>query len=95
MNAELDAAFANALRQVARARAADLRTRDDEPARDRLAALREALERERATAATAGAVDPGWIARTVRDVASWTPDTEVALLAALGGIHRAARSSGQ
>ena len=95
MSPELDAAFANARRQVERAIAEELRARDGEPAHDRLVALRDAIDREHAEAATHGTVNPDWIARTVRDVAAWTPDTELALLAALGGIHRAARSSGQ
>ena len=87
--AALSAAFDRALRQVDRARAARLRTAAGEPAAPRLAELRAAIVAERDATLARGRVETGWVRATVRDVAAWTPDTEVALLAALGGIARA------
>lgn len=83
------AAFAAALRQVERARRDGLATRDGTPAAERLDALHAALAAERDRVAGGGAVDAEWVRRTVREVAAWTPDTELGLLAALGGIARA------
>lgn len=86
----LAAAFDHALRQVDRALAgADaMHTADGEPARPRLVQLRDALATERESARARGHVDPEWVRATVRDVAAWTPDSELSLLAALGGIAR-------
>ncbi len=86
---ELGSAFDAALRQVDRALADGLRTRDGAPAADRLAALRTRLEAEREGALRRGSADPEWVRRIVREVAGWTPDTELALIAALGRIARA------
>jgi hypothetical protein len=87
--AALAAAFDGALRQVDRALAAGLRTAGGEDAAPHLAQLREGIVAERDATLERGRVETGWVRATVRDVAVWTPETEVALLAALGGIARA------
>jgi len=86
---DLAAAFDAALRQVDTALASDLRTPAGDPARPQLERLRADLERERAAALARGSADPAWVRAVVRSVVSWTPDTEVSLIAALGQIARA------
>jgi len=85
----LAAAFDHAIAQVDRALAAELRTGAGEPAAPELARLRALLVAERAAAVARGGVDREWVRETVRAVAAWTPDSELSLLAALGGIARA------
>ena len=85
----LSAAFDHALRQVDGADA--MHTADGEPAGPRLARLRDAIVAERDAALSRGQVDPAWVRDTVRDVAAWTPESELTLLAALGGIARVKR----
>lgn len=90
----LAAAFDRAIAQVDRALAAGMRTADGEPATPELARLRAALATERALAVARGTVDRDWVRDTVRAVAAWTPDSELSLLAALGGIARAESATG-
>ena len=88
----LAAAFDHAISQVDRALASGGdggSTASGEPAAPYLARLRAALVQEREAALARGAVDGAWVRETVRAVAEWTPHTELALLAALGGIARA------
>lgn len=89
MTEPLAAAFDDAIARVERAMAGGMHSRHGRLATRELAALRAALAAERERALARGAVDPGWVRDTVRDVATWTPDTELALLAALGRIARA------
>lgn len=89
---ELTAAFDGALRQVDRAHGAGMRTRTGEAAAPRLERLRAELLAERASALERGSADRDRIGAIVRSVAEWTPEDELALLAALGRIAR--RSSG-
>ena len=51
--------------------------------------MREDLTARRAEVAGGAALDREWIGRTVRWVAEWLPEAELALLARLGGIARA------
>ena len=85
----LGAAFEHAIAQVDRALAAGMHTGAGEPATPELARLRAALVAEREAAVARGAVDRDWVRETVRAVAAWTPESELSLLAALGGIARA------
>ena len=85
----LGAAFDAALKQVDQALAADLRTQGGASARAELTRLRSELESERTAALQRGAVDPEWVRRVVREVAAWTQETELSLIAALGRIARA------
>ena len=93
--AAIVAAFDAALRQVDRAIAAGLAAADGRPAAERLTTLRASLAAEREAAVARGAVDAAWVRDTVRDVAAWTPDSELALLAALGGIARVRSAPGR
>ena len=85
----LAAAFDHAIAQVDRALAAGMHTGTGESATPELARLRAALLAEREAAVARGGVDREWVRDTVRAVATWTPDSELSLLAALGGIARA------
>ena len=85
---ELTAAFDEALGQVERAIASDMRTRSGGAARPQLERLREQLLAERAAAAARRAVDRAWVGAAVRSVADWAPDHELKLIAALGAIAR-------
>lgn len=82
-------AFENAIRQVDRALAGEMRTATGEPARPMLERLRADLEAHRETARVTGTADPEWVRGVVRWVAEWTPETELTLIAALGRIARA------
>lgn len=96
MNAHpLAAVFDAALRQVDRALATGLTAADGRPAAERLTTLRASLAAEREAAVARGAVDAAWVRETVRDVAAWTPEGELALLAALGAIARARAAPGR
>jgi hypothetical protein len=88
----LGAAFDRAITQVDRALAAGMHTATGESATPELARLRAALLAERAAAVARGGVDRAWVRDTVRAVAAWTRDSELSLLAALGGIARAGGS---
>ena len=88
------AAFDHALQQVDRAIAAGMPTATGEPAAPELARLRTALVTAREAAVARGHVDRDWVRDTVRAVAAWTPESELSLLAALGGIARAGGSPG-
>ena len=89
---ELIAALNAALKQVDRALAADMRTRTGDSARSQLEQLRTELRARRDAVGDAANVDAEWLRDTVRRVAGWAPDTELALIAALGGIARANES---
>ena len=52
--------------------------------------LEKELKKERALALERQTVDRDWLQKTVRWVVEWVPDTELALVAALGAIVRAA-----
>lgn len=80
-----------ALDVVERAERRGLRTRDDAPADPELARLRQGLATERDRVRNGGAADVAALGALVRDVAGWTPETEIRLLAALGAVVQAAR----
>ena len=90
MAPDLMTAFADALRKVERAIAADLRTRAGEPARPLLERLRAELLAARDGAVAGTPVDPAWVGQIVREVAGWAPESDVELIAGLGRIARAA-----
>lgn len=90
-NAPLLDAFDRALVEVATAeRAGIVKTAGGEPAGDRLAALRRELELARSRAAETGTVDAEWLRVLIRSTMEWIPDTRLRIVAALGGIARAA-----
>jgi hypothetical protein len=80
-----------ALDAVTRAERRGLRNRQDEPAAQELERLREALAAERARVGNGGETSPAVLGELVREVAAWTPDSEIKLLAALGAVVQAAR----
>lgn len=83
------AALDRAIAAVRRLEADGLRTANGGSAAGELARLREDLTARRAEVAGGAALDREWIGRTVRWVAEWLPEAELALLARLGGIARA------
>lgn len=89
---ELEKAFDAALAQVGRLLHGGMKTAGGASARPQLEALEKELKRERANALERRAVDREWFQRTVRSVVEWLPDNELTLVAALGGIVRAAPS---
>jgi hypothetical protein len=87
---ELEKAFDAALAQVGRLLHAGTKTAEGASARPQLEALEKELKRERANALARRGVDREWFQKTVRSVVEWLPDNELTLVAALGGIVRAA-----
>ncbi|HEU5175545.1 MAG TPA: hypothetical protein VFT96_12370 [Gemmatimonadaceae bacterium] len=80
-----------ALDVVERAERRGLHTRDDVPAAAELARLRQGLAEERDRVRNGGDADVDALGALVRDVAGWTPEGEIRLLAALGAVVQAAR----
>lgn len=83
-------AFDDAMDAIRSAERHGMTTRTGESAAPRLARLRERLALERDRVWQGAAVDVGALGALVRDVAEWSPDTELKLLAALGAIIRTA-----
>ena len=87
---QLQLAFDLALARVERLLANDMKTVKGVSARPQLEKLEKELKHERTLALERETVDRAWLQRTVRWVVEWVPDKELALLAALGAIVRAA-----
>ena len=87
---QLQLAFDLALARVERLLANDMKTAKGVSARPQLEKLEKELKHERTLALQRETVDQAWLQRTVRWVVEWVPDKELALLAALGAIVRAA-----
>jgi len=87
---QLQLAFDLALARVERLLANDMKTVKGASARPQLEKLEKELKHERTLALQRETVDRVWLQRTVRWVVEWVPDKELALLAALGAIVRAA-----
>jgi hypothetical protein len=87
---QLQLAFDLALARIERLLANDMKTVKGVSARPQLEKLEKELKHERTLALERETVDRAWVQRTVRWVVEWVPDKELALLAALGGIVRAA-----
>jgi hypothetical protein len=88
-NPELEVAYEAALRHVERSLATGMKTVDGDSARLQLEKLEEDLKVQRDQTRARGTVDHDWFQQTVRWVTEWVPDTEIALIAALGRIVRA------
>ena len=86
---ELEVAFDAALTHVERSLSTGLKTIAGDPARPELEKLANELKLQRDHALGQGTVDREWFQQTVRWVTEWVPDTEIALIAALGRIVRA------
>lgn len=87
---DLESATDKALTQVRRAIASGMKTSDGSSARLQLERLERELTAQRVHASERGAVDREWLQSTIRWVSEWIPDDEITLVAALGGIVRAA-----
>jgi hypothetical protein len=87
---QLQLAFDLALARVERLLANEMKTVKGVSARPQLEKLEKELKHERTLALQRETVDRVWLQRTVRWVVEWVPDKELALLAALGAIVRAA-----
>lgn len=88
--ADLERAFNTALTQVERSITSGMKTSDGSSAAAQLEKLEEELRAQRAKALERGSLDREWLQKTVRWVVEWIPDDELTLVAALGGIVRAA-----
>jgi len=89
--ARLLAAFDQTIAAVRRMEAVGLRAVDGTSAQAQLARLIQELTTQRAAIAGGAALEPEWAGRVVRWVAEWIPESELPLLARLGGIARAGR----
>jgi hypothetical protein len=87
------AAFDQTIAVVRRMEAVGLRTVHGASAQAQLTRLVNELSTQRAAIAGGAALDPEWAGRLVRWVAEWIPESELPLLARLGGIARAGRST--
>ena len=87
---QLQLAFDLALARVERLLANDMKTVKGVSARPQLEKLEKELKQECTLALQRETVDRVWLQKTVRWVVEWVPDKELALLAALGAIVRAA-----
>lgn len=88
-NSELEDAFNHAIDQVGRCRESGMTTVGGESATPSLDRLEQNLQAERGRALARGAVDREWFQTTVRWLVEWVPETEMALIAALGRVARA------
>lgn len=86
---ELQSAFDAAIAQAQKCIKAGMIAVGGETAGPYLRKLEEELKLERARALERGAVDREWFQKTVRWLVEWVPETELALVAALGRIARA------
>ncbi|HKR08361.1 MAG TPA: hypothetical protein VJS39_04155 [Gemmatimonadaceae bacterium] len=89
INRELREAFDEALAVTRREKAAGMSAIDGSPAAGYLDQLERELLAEQERALDRGAVDKDWFQKTVRWLVEWVPETDLALIAALGQIARA------
>ncbi|MFL5481436.1 MAG: hypothetical protein ACJ8AK_04540 [Gemmatimonadaceae bacterium] len=88
---ELDEAFDAAVAATMNCRAAGMVCVDGSSAIANLDRLEGELVDEKTRALERGSVDKEWFQKTVRWLVEWVPETELALIAALGRIARAKR----
>lgn len=89
---ELEAAFDDAIAQVAALGSSEMKAAGGEPARPYLEKLEAELRMERGRALERGMVDRAWFQATVRWLVDWAPESDLTLIAALGRIVRASPS---
>ena len=89
----LDAAFQTAIEAVTACRAAGMTCVDGSSAAASLDRLQRELTEEREKSLERGYFDKEWFQKTVRWLVEWVPQTELTLIAALGGIARAKPST--
>ena len=88
--AELESAFDAAIKQTRKSIKDGMIAVGGESATPYLEKLEKELKLEREKALERGAVDREWFQKTVRGLIEWAPETEAALIAALGRIARVA-----
>ena len=86
--AELESAFDAAIAHTRSTIEAGMQTATGDDARPHLEHLSEELVRQRERLVDSGTVDREWLQKTIRWVAGWAPETDLSLIAALGGIAR-------
>jgi hypothetical protein len=86
---EMESAFDAAIGQARQCVQAGMVAVGGEAAAPYLQKLEQELKLERARSVERGAVDKEWFQKTVRWLVEWVPETELALIAALGRIARA------
>ena len=86
---QLDQAFDAAIESVRNCRAAGGTCVDGSSAESNLNRLEKELVEERGRALQRGSIDKEWFQKTVRWLVEWVPESELTLIAALGGIARA------
>ena len=89
---ELESAFDAAIGQARKCVKAGMVAVGGEAAGPYLQKLEEELALERDRALERGTIDKEWFQKTVRWLVEWVPETELALIAALGRIARATPS---
>ena len=90
---ELHDAFEVAIAATRRERSAGMSCSDGSSADANLDHLEQELVAERDRALSRGTVDKEWFQKTIRWLVNWVPESELSLIAALGGIVRAKPSS--
>lgn len=88
-NSDLVDAFEAALAATRRERSIGMTCADGSSATANLDRLERELIEAKERALRKGAVDKEWFQQTVRWLVEWVPETELALIAAVGGIVRA------
>jgi len=93
INAELNDAFDAALAAIQRERSTGMTCADGSSAALNLEKLEREVSEARQRAIQQGSVDTEWFQTTVRWLVEWVPESELTLIAALGGIVRANHST--
>ena len=86
---QLAEAFDAAIEATRNCRAAQMISVDGSSAEGNLNRLEQELNEERTRAVARGSVDKEWFQKTVRWLVQWVPESDLTLIAALGGIVRA------
>ena len=92
-SSSLESAFDAAISETQKSLKSGMTTLSGEDARPQLEKLQLELKDQRNRATQSGVVDREWLKATIRSVIDWAPESELALIAALGRIARAARPS--
>jgi hypothetical protein len=86
---EPEAAFVAAIAQTRKCARLGMTTSNGQDARPHLEKLELELEQQRQRTLDGANVDRVWVQRTIRWLVEWVPESDLALIAALGRIARA------
>jgi len=86
-------AFDKAIDEVKKCKVGEMTCVDGSSAANNLDRLEAELTAERTRAIERGSVDKRWFQATIRWLVEWVPETDLTLIAALGGIARAKPST--